>query len=157
MKEVLLCAALAAVLSALFRLLMPSSRYRKQIGFSIACFFILVIADSVYKNIVDIKEISATLSYKSEYIDFSEAEKNDIKQSTAVNIEEKINSLLEKNNIFAEKISAVIDISDNNCISIKQIRLVFPIDASAELKNAEEIVKKEVGDETEVVGELYGR
>lgn len=156
MREIVLCTAIAAVVTALFKMLVPDERYGKQLSFVISCFFVLVIAGSAMSGNIDLGEITGAFSGAGSYVDFSASEETDIKTATAIRTGEVITELLSEKGIVPEEIFPVVDISDSYRISIKQIRLVFPADFSW-IGEAEEIVRGVVGADTEVICELKER
>ena len=72
----------------------------------------------------------------------------------ALNLKKKIETLLTENKIFCDEIQVIIDISSSYSISIKQVRLAFSANNADNTAIAEELVKKEVGDEIEVITEI---
>ncbi len=71
-------------------------------------------------------------------------------------LSKNLKKLLSDNKIFCDEIFVIIDISSSYSISIKQVRLAFSADNAGNTAKAEELVKKEVGDEIEVITEIKG-
>ncbi len=156
MKEALLGIALTAVATGVFKLLIPDSSFKKQIAFLTACFFVLSIA-SFFTEAVDLSDISLSLSDKGAYVDFSVEAYRLTQTEIAAKMSEELKAELEKNNISVDEIYIIIDISSSYSISIKQVRLAFSAKNASYASAAEELVKKEVGDEIEIVTEIKGR
>lgn len=154
MKEIVMGICAAAVATGVFSLLAPKSSFRKQLSFLCATFLLLTAVNSVRKGSLNLDDLYKSFEEKSVYVDFShEAEQMtrlEIANALCRNTEE----LLEKNSIDFEDVSVIIDISDDNCISIKQIRLVFSAENAEMAVIAENIIKQEVGDETQIVSEV---
>ena len=156
MKETLLEIALAAIATGIFKLLLPESTFKKQIAFLTACFFLLSCISFFRNNSWDFTDISDTFRQNGAYIDYSveayRLTQNEIAKSLAADI----GDLLAENEIPAEEIRVIVDISSAYSISIKQVRLAFSLKNADYAAIAEELVKKEVGDEIEVVVEIRG-
>ena len=157
MKETILEIALAAIATGMFKLLLPDSTFKKQIAFLTACFFLLSCISFFRNSVWDFSEISDTLRQNGAYVDYSaeayRLTQNEIAQSLA----EDINDLLTENEIHPQEIRVIVDISSSYSISIKQVRLAFSLKDADYAAFAEELVKKEVGDEIEVIVEIRGQ
>ena len=156
MKEVILGIALTAIATGIFKLICPESGFKKQIGFLIASFFLLSCLSLINSDKTDFSAISESLREHGAYMDFSEEvykmTKHEIANKLAADLEEK----LKENKIFCNEIRVIIDISSAYSISIKQVRLAFTADNADSAEVVESLVKKEVGDETEVIIEIKG-
>ena len=156
MKEAILEIALAAIATGIFKLLLPESTFRKQIVFLTACFFLLSCISFFRDSTWDFDRISIALRQEGAYVDYSveayRLTQNEIAQSLAA----EINDLLTENEIPSQEIRVIVDISSSYSISIKQVRLAFSAKDAEYAAFAEELVKKEVGDEIEVIVEIRG-
>ncbi len=156
MKEVILGIALTAIATGIFKLICPESGFKKQIGFLIASFFLLSCLSLINSDKSDLSEISESLREQGAYMDFSQEvykmTQQEIANKLAADLEEK----LKENKIFCNEIRVIIDISSAYSISIKQVRLAFTADSADSAEAAELLVKKEVGDEIEVIIEIKG-
>lgn len=156
MREVILGIALTAIAAGIFKLICPESGFKKQIGFLIASFFLLSCLSLVNSDKTDFSAISDSLREQGAYMDFSEEvykmTQQEIANKLAADLEEK----LKENKIFCNEIRVIIDISSAYSISIKQVRLAFTADSADDADAAESLVKKEVGDEIEVIIEIKG-
>ena len=157
MKETILEIALAAIATGIFKLLLPDSSFKKQIAFLTACFFLLSCISFFRNSSWDFSEISASFRQDGAYVDYSEEAyrltQNEIARSLASDIDE----LLTEHEIPPEEIRVIVDISSAYSISIKQVRLAFSLKDADYAAFAEELVKKEVGDEIEVIVEIRGQ
>lgn len=156
MRETLLGIALVAVATGIFKLLCPDSGFKKQIGFLVAAFFLLSCASLLKKSNMSFGEISDSFRYEGAYVDFSaeayRMTQNELAARTAAALKEK----LSQEKILCDEIRVVIDISFSYSISIKQVRLAFSLENSGYAAAAEELVKKEVGDQIEIITEIKG-
>ncbi len=157
MKEIILGIGLTAVATGIFKLICPDSSFKKQIGFLISSFFLLSILSLINSEAPNFSTISESLKKEGVYIDFTEEAykmtRQEIANKLAMGLEEK----LKENKIFCKEIRVIVDISSEYSISIKQVRLAFTADSADVTEAAEAIVKKEVGDEIQVVTEIRGR
>ena len=156
MKETVLEIALAAIATGIFKLLLPDSSFKKQIAFLTACFFLLSCISFVRNSTWDFSQISASLRQEGAYVDYSLEAYRLMQNEIAQALAEDINDLLTENEIPVQEIRVIVDISSAYSISIKQVRLAFSLKDADCAAFAEELVKKEVGDEIEVIVEIRG-
>ena len=156
MREVILGIALTAIAAGIFKLICPESGFKKQIGFLIASFFLLSCLSLVNSDKMDLSAITDSFREQGAYMDFSgevyKMTQEEIANRLAADLDEK----LKENKIFCKEIRVIIDISSTYSISIKQVRLAFTADSAENADAAESLVKKEVGDEIEVIIEIKG-
>ena len=157
MKETVLQIALAAIATGIFKLLLPESSFKKQIAFLTACFFLLSCISFFRSNSLELSEISDTLRQNNAYVDYSAEAYRMTQNEIAQALADDISDLLSENEIPVQEIRVIIDISSSYSISIKQVRLAFSLKNADCAAFAEELVKKEVGDEIEVVVEIRGQ
>ena len=156
MKETILEIALAAIATGIFKLLLPDSSFKKQIAFLTACFFLLSCISFFRNNSWDFSEISASFRQEGAYVDYSAEAYRLTQNEIASALAEDIKDLLTRHEIPAEEIRVIVDISSAYSISIKQVRLAFSLKDADYAAFAEELVKKEVGEEIEVIIEIRG-
>ena len=156
MKETILEIALVAIATGIFKLLLPESTFKKQIAFLTACFFFLSCISFFKSSSWDLSEISDALRQNGAYVDYSVEAYRMTQNEIASALAEDIGGLLAENKIPVQEIRVIVDISSSYSISIKQVRLAFSIKDADYAAFAEELVKKEVGDEIEVVVEIKG-
>ncbi len=156
MKETILGIALVAIATGLFKLICPENGFKKQIAFLVSAFFLLSCASMLKNNNFNFSDISDSLRHEGAYVDFSEEAYRMTKNEIAAKLSENIEAMLKENEISCDEIRVVIDISSSLSISIKQVRLAFSSEHSEDAAAAEELVKKEVGDEIEVIIEIRG-
>lgn len=156
MKETVLGIALVAVATGIFRLLAPESGFKKQIAFLISAFFLLSCVSLFKGSDMDFSEIAEAFGADGGYVDFSQEAYRMTEKEIALSIKKKIETMFKENKIFCDEIQVIIDISSSYSISIKQVRLAFSADNADNTAAAEAMVKKEVGDEIEVIIEIKG-
>ena len=156
MRETVLRIALVAIATGVFRLLSPESEFKKQIAFLISAFFLLSCVSLFNGGGTEFSEITEAFRTKGGYVDFSVEAYRMTEKEIADALSKNLKKLLSDNKIFCDEIFVIIDISSSYSISIKQVRLAFSADNAGNTAKAEELVKKEVGDEIEVITEIKG-
>ena len=156
MKETILEIALVAIATGIFKLLLPESTFKKQIAFLTACFFLLSCISFFKNSSWDFSDISDTFRQNGAYVDYSVEAYRMTQNEIASALAKDIGDLLAENEIPTQEIRVIVDISSSYSISIKQVRLAFSLKDADYAAFAEELVKKEVGDEIEVVTEIRG-
>lgn len=156
MKETVLGIAMVAIATGVFKLLAPESSFKKQIAFLISAFFLLSCASLMSGSNIDFSAIEEAFRTEGGYVDFSVEAYRMTEKEIALSLKKKIEALLTENKIFCDEIQVIIDISSSYSISIKQVRLAFSANNADNTAIAEELVKKEVGDDIEVITEIKG-
>ncbi len=149
MNEVFFDICIAALVVAVFKLLVPNNKNSSQIKMIIACFFILSVIDTLKGNI-SITSIQDILKTDIKYNDYTDILAKDTADEIANSLRYRITESLKKEKINAEKIYIDVNISNNSSISINEIKLVFKDTESTEAKRAVMIVKECTGNEIKV-------
>lgn len=156
MKETILGIALVAIATGVFKLLSPENSFKKQLAFLTSAFFLLSCVSLFGENGFDFSEISDSFRSEGGYVDFSAEAYRMTEREIASNIRKNIEAVFSENEIFCDEIHVIIDISFSYSISIKQVRLAFSANNADNTAKAEELAKKEVGDEIEIITEIKG-
>lgn len=146
MNEILIEISVAAIITAIFKILVPGDTHKEQMKLIISCFFIIT-AINIFTENTDISEIKDIFRTDITYNDYSVDFERQIAEKTADNLRSKLLAEMEKEQIKPDKIYIDINISDNSSISISKIRLVFPDIKSSEAERAVEITEKCTGNE----------
>ncbi len=157
MKEIILGIGLTAIATGIFKLICPESSFKKQISFLIASFFLLSCLSLINSEKPDLSAISESFRKEGAYVDFTEEAYKMTRQEIANKLATDLEEKLKENKIFCSEIRVIVDISSEYSISIKQVRLAFTAENADSIEAAEALVKKEVGDEIEVVTEVRGK
>jgi len=122
---------IAAVATALFRLLIPENKFAKQLSLLIACVFLLtgITAASGAEFRLD---DSVEIGENADYIRFSGEIDEKLKSEICTKTEEKLRALLEENGLFPEEVHIIVNISGLYGISISEVRLYFGGEEDAE-------------------------
>ena len=118
MTKILLDVSVAAIITAILKIMIPGDKYRDQIKLLISCFFIVTIINSLTNNI-NVVEINNIFETKSSYNDYSKILEEQTADETANALRKKLITELEKENIKPEKIYIDVNISEKYGISIK--------------------------------------
>ena len=154
MNDVLIEISAAAIITAIFKILVPSETHKEQIKLIISCFFIITAINIVTDNI-DVSEIKDIFITEISYNDYSVDFERQTAEKTADNLRSKLLAEMEKEQIKPDKIYIDINISDKTSISISKIRLVFTDKNSHSAERAVKITTECTGNEIEVVTEEW--
>ena len=142
---------MAAIASALFRILVPENKFTKQISLLIACVFLLTAATAIsgpeFGSPTEAPEISAS----SDYIGFSGEVNKSLQKKICSDMSDKLYAILHKNEIYPEQIHIGVNISGLYSISITQVKLVFNEGEEQTAAQALRLVRAELPEEIEVV------
>lgn len=144
--------SITAILTGIIKALIPSDKYEKQIRIIISLFFIIVIAGFISRgfNLSFFTEID---SINTGYNDYTSVIYDMTAEETAKNLNNGIKSLLNEKGIYPKKIYIDTNISDNDCISIIEVKLIFRNMEDVDEEEAVRLVKSLVGYKTEVTVE----
>jgi len=115
---------IAAVATALFRLLIPENKFTKQISLLIACVFLLTGITAATGAEFDLGD-SVEIGENADYIRFSGEVDEKLKSEICTKTEEKLRALLGENGLFPEEVHIIVNISGLYGISISEVRLYF--------------------------------
>lgn len=146
MTKILLDVSVAAIITAILKIMVPGDKYRDQIKLLISCFFIVTTINSLTNNI-NIVEINNIFETKSSYNDYSKILEEQTADETANVLRKKLITELEKENIKPEKIYIDVNISEKYGISISKIKLVFEDTNTFAAERAVDITEKYTGNE----------
>lgn len=152
MNDMLFNISVTAILTGIVKALIPSEKYEKNIRIVISLFFIIVTI-SLFSKGFDLSFITEIDSIKSGYNDYSSVIYDMTTEETAKNLNKGIRSLLNEREIYPEKIYIDTNISDNDCISIIEVKLIFRNTETIKKEEVISLVKSLVGYKTEVTVE----
>lgn len=147
---------MAAIASALFRMLVPENRSAKQIALLIAGLFILA-GVNAFKS-ADFSFDKEQYSYEADadYIGFSGDINRELQKKICSDMSDKLYSLLNSAGIYPREIHVIVNISGLYSISITQVKLVFSEDQRSAAAAAEELLAGELPPEIKVAVVLEG-
>ncbi|MCR4779477.1 MAG: hypothetical protein K5876_00125 [Ruminiclostridium sp.] len=130
MKEMLVSVCAAALLTAVYKALVPAERSGAQIKLLTACFFV-VTAVNAFMGAAGLAELPELTASAGTYNDYTVRVTETVKSETAGALRRAIEERLSEEGIYPEKIYIDVHIADNDRISINEIRLVFAGDDGA--------------------------
>lgn len=152
MNEIIFGICICAVIAAIFRSLIPSDKFEKQVKLVISCFFVVSVL-SLVSNGVGFDDITDFFSIDTDYVDYTGELCKLTADEVADELRTRIKSELEKKGIITEKIYIGVNISDSGSISISEIGLVLDDFNEYDAERAVIVTRSLVGKETEVEAE----
>lgn len=124
MKEILISICVTAVMTGVYKALVPSDKMSSQVKLLVSCFFMVSVINAV-SGAVPFWDISDILDADTSYNDYSVQLEKLTAEETANELRKRISEKLAEENISPEKIYIDVNISDSGSISISEIKLVF--------------------------------
>ena len=124
MKELLISICVTAVMTGVYKALVPSDKMSSQVKLLVSCFFMVSVINAV-SGVVPFWDISDILDADTSYNDYSVQLEKLTAEETANELRKRISEKLAEENISPEKIYIDVNISDSGSISISEIKLVF--------------------------------
>lgn len=140
---------MAAIASALFRMLIPENRFAKQISLLTAGLFILAGVNAVRGSDLD---IGVQYSYEdsADYIGFSGDVNRELQKKICSEMSDRVYTLLNEQGICPEEVHVAVNISGLYSISITQVELVFSGDQRSAAEAAEKLLTGQLPEEIRV-------
>ncbi len=133
----------AAIASALFKILVPENKYSKQISLLTAGVFLLI-AVTAFAGIEPQLDISEYEKESDSTInDFSSGVNEQLREEVCKKTEEKIRDLLAEKEIYPEQVHIIVNISGLYSIDITEIRIVLGENSDRET-DARELLESEL-------------
>ncbi len=148
--EFLLTVCMAAIASALFRILVPENKFTKQISLLIACVFLLAGINAVSGVELDLDVTAFDTSVSKDYISFSGEVNRSLQKDICKKMSDKLYALLNENEIYPVQIHVNVNISDIYSISITQVKLVLPEEQRDKADKAYRLVSAELSEDIEL-------
>lgn len=123
--DFLLTVCMAAIVSALFRLLVPENKFSKQISLLIVCVFLLTGINALCGAQLDLSADALDIGVTEDYIGFSGDVNKALQKKICGDMSEKLYALMNENDIFPLQIHIGVNISGLYSISITQVKLVL--------------------------------
>ncbi len=152
--EFLTTVCMAAIAAALFRLLVPESKFTKQISLLVACVFVLVTINAVTGAELSPDTDQYNISGDTDYIGLSGDVNRSLQKKICTDMKNEISAVLSQNDIFPEQIHINVNISGLYSISITQVKLVFPEGKEADSQRAYELLSEILPQEIELKTEI---
>ncbi len=144
---------MAAIVSALFRLLVPESRLAKQISLLIVSVFLLAAVNAAAGAEPDFSATAGAYC-ETDYIGFSGDVNRSLQKKICTDMKEKVQILLNENGFYPEQIHINVNISGLYSISITQVKLVFTEGSDEEARLAAQLLSSELTEDIEVISQV---
>lgn len=149
MTEILMNICIAAVITVVFKMILPDERNNHQIKLLLSCFFIIVIFNNIRGN-ADSFSLDSFSTINTEYNDYSASAYQQTVEEVEYQLKKRISERLLAENIIPENIYIDINISEDSSISFNEIRLVFNDISSESAERAVVITQECVDNEIKV-------
>ena len=145
---------MAALSSALFRMLVPENKFSKQISLLIAGVFLLtgITALSGAEFSVDTEQYA--FRFEEYNAEITSDVNKELQRKICGEMSDKIYALLNEREIYPEEIHIIVNISGLYSIDITQVELVFNSGEQAAAEAAAELLKSELSPKIEIVTEV---
>ncbi len=144
---------IAAIATALFRMLVPENKFSKQISLLITAVFLLSGISAAFGTKFDLDE-NYNLEENEDYISFSGEVNENLKQRVCDEMSEKVRAILAENEIYPEEIHIIVNISGLYSIDITQVKLVFSAGEQAAAKAAADVLSRELSESITITTEV---
>ena len=141
---------MAAIASALFRMLIPENRFAKQISLLTAGLFILAGVNALRGTDFDLGAVQYSYEDSADYIGFSGDVNRELQKKICSEMSDKVYALLNEQGICPEEVHIAVNISGLYSISITQVELVFSGDQCSAAEAAEELLTGRLPEEIRV-------
>ena len=138
---------IAAIAMALFKMLIPENKFKKQLSVLVVCVFLLTGITAASGAQIDLGEDQFDLGIDPDFISFSDAVNEDLKKRICDDMRDKLRNLLNENEIYPEEIHIIVNISGLYSIDITQVELVFRAEEQAAAEAAAELLSRELSQE----------
>lgn len=147
---------MAAIASALFRLLVPENRFAKQISLLVAALFLLAGINAVKSADFSFDKTQYSYEADADYVGFSGDINKELQKKICSEMSDKLYSLLNSSGIYPDEIHVIVNISGLYSISITQVKLVFSEAQRSASEAAEELLSQELPPEIKVTSVIEG-
>ena len=148
--DFLITVCMAAIASALFRMLVPEGKFQKQISLLIVSVFLLAGINAVTGAELSFDTGQLSVEGGAELISFSGDVNRSLQKKICGDMSDKLYGLLDENGIYPEQIHVNVNISGLYSISITQVKLVFNKGEEQTAAQAQRLVRAELPEEIEV-------
>lgn len=145
---------IAAICTALFRMLVPENKYAKQISLLIAAVFLLTGITAVTGADVDLGTQNYDLGENGNYSGMTANVNENLQRKICSDMSDKLYKLLGEHEIYPEEIHVIVNISGLYSINITQVKLVFGEGEHAAAAAAAELLSHELSEDIKVTAEV---
>lgn len=150
MSEFLLTVCIAAVAMAVFKILIPENKFKKQISFLTAGVFLLIGITSVSGTEFDFSMDNPDFYESESFVQISGEADQSLRKKICDDMSDKVYRLLNENGFYPKEIHIIVNISGLYSISIRQVKLVFGEEEQAAAEAAVELLSRELAGNIEI-------
>ena len=149
-RTVSLTACFLGIVIAVFSSLYPSDKFAGQIKIIFSLIFVLSLIKPIAGGRLDLPEIAETASASADqYAALRDGADEYFIRSVEKNISSSVEAALREIEIYPEEVETSINISDNYCISISEVKIT--LESSADAESARQRVSESIGKDAAVV------
>lgn len=141
---------ISAILIAVFRILVPENKFKKQISFLAAGVFLLSGISAISRTEFDFSLDNPELLESESFVQFSGEVNENLRKKICDDMSEKIYTLLNEHEICPKEVHIIVNISGLYSISIRQVKLVFGEGEQAAAEAAAELLSRELAGGVEI-------
>ncbi len=135
---------IAAIIIAIFRIIIPENKFKKQIAFLAAGVFLVTGISAVAGAEFDLDGEDTALIESERFVQFSGEVNENLRKKICDEMSDKIYGLLNEREIYPEEVHIIVNISGLYSISIRQVKLVFSAEERAAAEAAAELLSREL-------------
>ncbi len=135
---------IAAIIIAIFRIIIPENKFKKQISFLVAGVFLVTGISAAAGAEFDLGAENTDLLESEKFVQFSGEVNEDLRKKICDEMSEKIYEILNSHEIYPKEVHIIVNISGLYSISIRQVKLVFGAEERAAAEAAAELLSREL-------------
>lgn len=145
---------IAALSSALFRMLVPENKFSKQISLLVAGVFMLTGITALSGAELELDTEKYVTEAEEYGFEISSNVNDELKRQICGEMSDKIYAILNERGIYPKEIHVIVNISGLYSIDITQVELVFENGEQAAAKAAADVLRGELSPDIEIVTEV---
>lgn len=135
---------ITAIVIAIFRMIVPENKFKKQISFLVAGVFLAAGISAVAGAEFNLDAENDALIESERFVQFSGEVNENLRKKICDEMSQKIYKLLNENEIYPKEVHIIVNISGLYSISIRQVKLVFSAEEQAAAEAAAELLSREL-------------
>ena len=139
-----------AVITAIFTMLMPDAKLEKTVKFAISLFFLTGLAAPFAAGELDPIFDFSPIQAESQASPLEKQAQEQFLSLAERNLEASLEQLLRAEGVRPQKVDVSIHITEDQRVSIKQVRVTLPASEEGNRQKAADLLRKETGTEAEV-------
>lgn len=145
---------IAAICTAIFRMLVPENKYAKQISLLIAAIFLLTGITAVTGAELDLDTGAYDITESGGHTGMTGGVSESLQRRICKDMSDKLYELLGGREIYPEEIHVIVNISGLYSINITQVKLVFGEGERAAAEAAAELLSRELPEDIKITAEV---